>query len=301
MTMLKDIKTTRREAPVRLALHGSGGCGKSTFAAAAPSPIFIAAEDGLLNIDSHAFPEPTNWIDLLGQVNSLVSDEHEFKTLVLDSLDWAEPLVWEHTCRVGSKKDIEAFGYGKGYNAALDHWRVLLQRLSAVRARGLNIILIAHSVRKAVKNPEGEDYEQWQLKIHDKAAGLIKEWVDVVGFAAHEVLTVESDSGRTKGIASGKRVLKTAPAAGYDGKTRFAMPASMALDWPTFAQAVREGGAGALDRLKREFEVRIVVLADADVEAKARAFIASRGETVASLSEAIATIETYIATQKKAG
>jgi hypothetical protein len=229
-----------------------------------------------------------------------VSESHSFKTLVVDSLDWVEPMCWAHTCKLGNKKDIEAFGYGKGYNAALDHWRVFLSKLGAVREKGMGIILVAHSVRKSVKNPEGDDYEQWQIKLHDKAAGLIKEWVDVVGFAAHEVVTVENDNGRVKGIASGKRVLKTAPAAGYDGKTRFALPAVLPLDWPTFAQAVHDGGAGALDRLKGEFAARLVELADASVEEKARAFLASRGESVASLSEVIQTVNSYIAERKAA-
>ena len=302
---LKDVKKTRKEAPVRLAMHGPGGTGKSTFAAAAPSPVFIAAEDGLTNIDAHAFPEPLGWADLLAQIDSLATEAHNYRTLVVDSLDWAEPLCWSAVCDLGDAKgkrmpNIEAFGYGKGYTAALDQWRVFLSKLSAVRERGLNIILIAHSVRKSVKNPEGEDYEQWQMKIHDKAAGLIKEWVDVVGYASGEVLTMENENGRVKGIASGKRVLKTAPAAGYDGKTRYAMPASMPLDWPTFERAVYEGGAGALDRLRGEFAAKLTELAEPEVEAKARAFVASRGETVASLSEAIATVVNYISERKAA-
>jgi len=303
---IQGVKPTRREAPVRIAIHGPGGCGKSTFAAAAPSPIFIAAEDGLINIDAHAFPEPKTWEEMLAQLDTLATEPHTYRSLAIDSLDWIEPLCWARVCEKGDAKgrkqaNIEAFGYGKGYLAALDEWRIFLSKLEAVRRRGLAVILIAHSVRKSVKNPEGDDYEQWQIKIHEKAAGLIKEWVDVVAFASHEVLTLENDNGRVKGIASGKRVLKTAPAAGYDGKTRFAMPAAMPLDWPTFEAAVREGGAGALDRLKGEFAAKLVELADADVEEKARAFVASRGETVASMSEAIATVETYIATKKKAG
>jgi hypothetical protein len=305
MSMLAGVKKTRQEAPVRLLVHGPGGCGKSTFAAAAPSPIFSQTEDGLTNIDTHAFPLAKSWAEVLAQVDSLATEPHTYKTYVLDSLDHAEPLCWAAVCDLGDAKgkrmaNIEAFGYGKGYVAALDQWRVYLSKLETLRRRGMNIILIAHSVRKSVKNPEGDDYEQWQIKLHDKAAGLIKEWVEVVGYASLEVLTLENENGRVKGITSGKRVLKTAPAAGYDGKTRFSMPATMPLDWPTFAQAVHDGGAGALDRLKGEFTARLVELADADTEAKARAFIASRGESVASLTEAINSVNSYITERKAA-
>jgi hypothetical protein len=301
-----NVKATRREAPVRVLVHGPGGCGKSTFGAAAPSPVFLAAEDGLLNIDAHAFPEPRTWAELLDQVDQLAREPHAYKTLVLDSLDWVEPLCWAAVCERGDAKgkrmaNIEAFGYGKGYVAALDEWRVLLNKLSAVRARGMGIVLIAHSIRKSVRNPEGDDYEQWQVKIHEKAAGLLIEWCDVVGYASHEVATFDTDNGRTKGIATGKRVLKTAPSAGYNGKTRYALPASMPLDWPTFERAVRDGGAGALDRLRGELDAKLGELADQSVAVSARAFIASRGESVASLSEAIASADIYIYQQKKAG
>ena len=302
---ISGIKTTRREAPVRMVLHGSGGVGKSTFAASAPGAIFSAAEDGLANIDAHAFPEAKTWGEVLAQLDTLATETHTFKTYVLDSLDWIEPLNWSAVCELGDAKgkrmpNIEAFGYGKGYLAALDQWRLFLSKLEAIRRRGMAVVLIAHSVRKTVKNPEGDDYEQWQMKLHHAAAGLIKEWVDVVGFASHEVLTLENDNGRVKGIASGKRVLKTAPAAGYDGKTRYAMPPSMPLDWPTFAQAVHDGGAGALDRLRSEFAARLIELADAATEEKARAFVASRGESVASLTEALDSVNFYISNRKAA-
>ena len=300
-----QIKQTRKEAPVRLLIHGPGGVGKSTFAAAAPHTVFSAAEDGLSNIDAHALPEAKSWGDLLAQLDYLATEPHTFKTYALDSLDWAEPMCWAAVCEKGDAKgkrmpNIEAFGYGKGYVAALDEWRMFLSKLETIRRKGMAIILIAHSVRKTVKNPQGDDYEQWQIKLHEKAAGLLKEWVDVVGFAEHEVLTFENDNGRVKGIASGKRMLKTAPAAGYDGKTRFAMPASMPLDWSMFATAVREGGAGALNRLRGEFAAKLAELAEPEVEAKARAFVASRGETVASLTEAIATVVNYISERKAA-
>lgn len=301
-----QIKQTRKEAPVRLLIHGPGGVGKSTFAAAAPGTVFSAAEDGLSNIDAHALPEAKTWGDLLAQLDYLATGSHTFKTYALDSLDWAEPMCWAAVCEKGDAKgkrmpNIEAFCYGKGYLAALDEWRVFLSKLEAVRRKGMAIILIAHSVRKTVKNPQGDDYEQWQIKLHDKAAGLLKEWVDVVGFAEHEIATYENDSGRVKGIATGKRVLKVQPAAGYDGKTRYAMPASIPLDWSTFAAAVQAGGVSAIERLKGELAERFAELADADVEAKATAFVASRGVSVASLSEAIATVNHYISERKKAG
>ena len=226
-----------------MVIHGSGGCGKSTFASHAPNPIFVAAEDGLVSLDAKAFPEPKDWEGLLEQVETLATGVHDYGTLVIDSIDWVEPLCWAHVCKKAKKADIEAFGYGKGYVAALAEWRILLHRLSAVRARGMHVILIAHSVRKPIRNPEGDDYDSWQIKLNEKASGLIKEWVDIIGFASHEVVT-EDTSGRAKGIATGQRILRVQPAAGYEAKTRYALPPKLPLTWDGFANAMKKSVEG---------------------------------------------------------
>ena len=293
-----EIKHTRREAPVRVLVYADGGVGKSTFAAAAPNPIFLAPEDGLVNIDAVALAPPT-WSEAMASLEWL--DELSYGTIVIDSLDWLEPLCWAHVCKRGGKEDIEAFGYGKGYVAALDEWRVMLAHLSRLRSKGMSVILIAHAVAKLFKNPEGDDFDRWTIKLHDKAAGLIKEWCDVVAFAQYETNTYEKD-GRVKGISTGKRILRVQRTAAFDAKTRYAMPASIPLDWASFAQAVKDGGPAAVARLRDELNAKMKDLGDEEVERGARTFLRQRGESVPSLSEAIATVDTYLNERtKKAG
>lgn len=296
------VKSTRRAAPVRALIHGDGGVGKSTLAASAPLAIFIAAEDGLKNIDAQAVdPPPRTWADVLEAIDHLAAlPVSECRTIAIDSLDWIEPLCWSHVCVKGKKPDIESFGYGKGYAAALDEWRVFLRKLETVSASGKNVILIAHSVRKPVKNPEGDDYEKWQIKLHEKASGLLKEWVDVVGFAAHEIV-VDDSSGRAKGMSTGKRVLRTQPNAAYDAKTRYSLPRTIPLDWTSFEAAIRAGSVSPVERLKSELESKMADLNDSVVENGARAFLDERGVNVGSLTEAIATVDAYLSERRKAG
>jgi hypothetical protein len=294
------VKNTRREAHVRVLVYADGGVGKSTFGAAAPKPIFLAPEDGLVNIDANAIdPSPSTWAEAIASLDHVATLGYE--TIVVDSLDWLEPMCWAEVCRKGTKKDIEAFGYGKGYVAALDEWRVFLSKLSQLRERGMNVVLIAHAVAKLFKNPEGEDFDRWQIKLHDKAAGLVKEWCDVVAFAQYETNTYETNSGKVKGISTGKRVLRVQRTAAFDAKTRYAMPASIPLDWSSFAQAVRDGGPVAVERMKKELDAKLLELGDEDCERGARTFLRTRGETVGSLSEALATVETYLVERRKAG
>lgn len=296
------VKNTRREAPVRAVFYGRGGIGKSTLASQAPSTIFVCSEEGLENIDAVAVePFPKTWEEALAALDYVGTLNHQ--TIAIDSLDWLEPLCWDYVVRKANSskiKDIEGFGYGKGYVAALDQWRALIQKLSLLRAKGMNVILIAHGIRKLFKNPLGEDYEQWTIKLNEKAAGLIVEWVDVVGYCEQEVSTDEVSKDRHKALTTGKRIIRTNPDPAYLAKTRYALPRTIPLNWAAFAQAVHDGGPAVIATLKEAFEARIRELQNDEVEKGARAFLSARGISVPSLTEAIATLDSYLNERKKA-
>ncbi len=237
---LGSLVKGKQPKPLRVTLYGVEGIGKSTFAASAPSPIFVGAEDGTAHLDVTRFPMPATWTEILEAIRVLETQPHEFRTLVLDTLDWVEPLLWQHICKRDGFENIEAYGYGKGYSAALDEWRVLLATLEHMRdKRGIGIILIAHSWIKPFKNPEAEDYDRFELKLHAKAAGLIKEWSDAVLFANWETYASKDQrTKRIKGVSTGARLIYTTRTAAYDAKNRHDLPDSLPLSWQDFADAI---------------------------------------------------------------
>lgn len=238
---LKHLVVGRQARPLRVLMMGVEGVGKSTFGADAPAPIFLGAEDGTAHLDVTRFPMPITWGDVLEAVRTLTEEEHQFKTLVLDTLDWAEPLVWASICKRDNQPNIEAYGYGKGYQAALDEWRVFLAALERLRERrGMHVVLLAHAWIKPFKNPEGDDYDRWELKLHAKAGGLLKEWCDAVLFANYETFAEkDSKTKRVKGVSTGSRLIYTNRTAAYDAKNRFSLPDSLPLNWEDFFQAVQ--------------------------------------------------------------
>jgi hypothetical protein len=240
MTLASITKGLQRR-PLRLLLYGVEGVGKSTFGAAAPRPIFLAAEEGTGHLDVERFPSPASADEVFAALATLTTSDHEFKTLVIDTVDWLEPLLWAGICKRDGMADIEAYGYGKGYVAALDEWRRFLASIERLRsAKGMNVIFLAHSWIKPFKNPAGEDYDRWEMKLHPKAGGLLKEWSDVVLFANHEELAVKDKrTKRVRGVSTGARLVYTTRSAAYDAKNRFDLPESMPLDWETFDAAVK--------------------------------------------------------------
>ena len=66
------------------------------------------------------FPLARTFDDVMQALAALYTEEHGFRTLVVDSVDWLEPLVWAQVCKDQGWKSIEDAGYGKGYVNALD-------------------------------------------------------------------------------------------------------------------------------------------------------------------------------------
>jgi hypothetical protein len=274
-------------APYRMVVHGTDGVGKSTFAADAPAPIFLGAEDGTGHLDVARFPAPESWLDILDAVRTLTNETHEFKTLAVDSLDWVEPHIWQAVCDSAGVDNIEAVGGGfmKGYVAALDLWRTLLASLERLQAaKGMHVILIAHTQIKPFKNPEGDDYERYVLKLHDKAAGLCREWSKAVYFANYETFAVKEKSKRVKGVSTGARLLYTQRTAAYDAKDRYGVPESFPLSWADFDAAAKAASPADPKALASEIDRKAKQLGG-EIESFAAAYLEEHAGDASALAK----------------
>lgn len=221
-----EILKTRKNKPPKIVIHGDHGVGKSALAAASNNPVFINIEDGLENIDTDAFPVPETFQDVLDQLLFIYEKEHGYKTLVIDSLDWLETLINTHVCHEGGKDSISDFGFGKGFQAALEQFGRVVTALSKIRnERNMAIILLCHSHIKEYQNPLGESYDTFRLKLRDKNAELFLEFVTMVGFLHFETFVRKGEQSgfnqKAKAIGGTERVLSVAPHAAYQAKNRY--------------------------------------------------------------------------------
>ena len=229
--------------PPRFLIYGVAGVGKTKLAADAPSPIFLQTEDGLGRIDAATFGLLRNFDAVMEALGSLYSEAHEFRTLVIDSLDWLEPLIWQHTAQQHNQRDIEAFGYGKGYQAALDTWRTFLDAVNTLRDEcGMGVLLIAHAEIRRFDSPETEPYDRYQPKLHRSASALVQEHVDAVLFANYRISTLKSDVGFNKkvvrGVGGGDRLLHTIERPAFLAKNRFGLEETLPLAWADLAAGI---------------------------------------------------------------
>lgn len=284
---LTKIKRGRIDMPIRALLYGMEGVGKSTFAAGAPSPIFLGLEGGTTRLDIARLPEPRSWDEAIEGLALLEHEEHEFKSVVIDTVNWLEPLAWLKV--TGGKYSIEEHlkGFGKGYTAAIDHWRVLvahLERLWSVKK--MHIILLGHAQEKSFNDPLGPSYSRYEVAMNGKAAGLLKQWVDFVLFAREEAFAKINDDKQVKGRSTGARFVHTQWNAAYDAKSRGWLPKQIPLSWNEFIVAANQ----APDR-KEEFikaiDAGLAELADAEVEEKVRGYLKDSRVDVAEVANAV--------------
>jgi hypothetical protein len=300
-SFLSAVKRGVQKRPLRAVAYGPEGVGKTLFASNAPSPIFLGCEDGFGTIDAARFPSPSSWTDVRAALHELATAEHEFKTLVIDTADWIEPLLQQDVCKRHGKNDIEAFGFGKGYVIALDEgWRPLLGQLEELGRKGMHVVILAHAKSENHQPPDGDAYERWTLKIDKRASGLLKEWCDTLLFMQWAGGFVDKSGDRKKGRAVGERVrtLYTQSSSGaFEAKNRFGLAPVLPLDWAEFF----DGYERAFDkpRLLAEFEA-LSKSAPADLVAKARAWMADDANDLSRISRSIDRLRALATTNTNA-
>jgi len=239
---LDTITTGKKELPRRLLLYGVQGIGKTTFAANAPSPIFIPTEDGLDDIDCSSFPICKSLDDVFEHLKTLYEQQHEFETVVIDSLDWLERLVHVEVAKRANVDSIEDIGYAKGYTFALQHWARLCAALNCLRAeRGMHSVLLAHARISRFSPPDGEPYDRYAPKLHKLASEQMQEFCDEVFFANYRVFqktTGEGFNKRTIGVGTGERVIHTSERPSHAAKHRCTIADEVPLDWHEYATAL---------------------------------------------------------------
>jgi GTPase SAR1 family protein len=238
---LNNIVRGVRQRPPRIIIYGLRGVGKSSFCAKATNPIFVPTEDGLGVLDVAAFPLAKSFDELLANLASLANEDHEYKTVVLDSLDWCEKLIHE----VVRKKEGERVfvEYGRGYTLSVAYIEDLLKALDRLRdEKGMTILITAHTIVKRFQSPDSEPYDRWELDLHQKAASVCEEWADVLLFASQKIFTTSSDVGfgnkQVRGVGNGERVLLTEERPSHVAKNRYSLPYELPLEYKALAKEI---------------------------------------------------------------
>ena len=213
----------------RVVLYGVESVGKSTFAAQFPNPLFLDIEGGTSHLDVDRC-EISNWKQLTDALTEAKATD--YKTIVIDSADWAERLCVEDLLATSKKTSIEDFGFGKGWVMVAERMSRMLASVDALIDAGKNVVLIAHSKIVRFEAPDAlAAYDRYELKLSKQSSPLLKEFADELWFLRFKTKVSTSETGKGKGIGGKERILLTTHSAAYDAKTRSGLAEELPLEW----------------------------------------------------------------------
>lgn len=234
-----QITRGRKARAQKVVIYGPEGIGKSSFASQFPDPVFIDTEGSTDNMDVARMDKPTSWAMLKNEIAFIKANPDACKTLVIDTIDWAEQLAVDYVCAQHQKNGIEDFGWGKGYTYVQEEIGRLLNSLSELVDNGINVVLTAHAQIKKFEQPdEMGSYDRYELKLgqktSSKTAPLVKEWADMVLFANYKTIVMTTDTGKKK-AQGGERVMYTNHRPAWDAKNRHGLPDQLPFTFESVA------------------------------------------------------------------
>jgi hypothetical protein len=231
--MALNISRGKLSRPQKVVIYAPEGLGKTTLASLLPSPIFFDFEGGTHHVDV-ARLEPSTLAEFEKWARDLVKDKQDFRTVVVDTVDWLEEAVVRQVITDAASdnvKSIEDFGFGKGWVHLGERMNHVLSIFDRLIDAGLHVVCLAHCAVRRFDDPKlASGYDRYELKMYkDRAnakgtAALLKEWADALLFGTFEdkVKPGAADGARGRAVAaSGKeRVLFCSHSAAWDAKNR---------------------------------------------------------------------------------
>lgn len=254
----------QRNRPLKWLIYSEPKLGKTHLCAGAPGVFFLDCERGSLEFDVGRAPI-TSWDELDDGLNWLERAQHDFRTIVLDTLDEIERLACSfvaHRDGVPSVAEVGG-GFGKGWQEVEEIWHDMTRRLDRIQVRrGINVILLAHSDLERFKDPDsGVEFDRFTMRASKKTLGVFKGWVDEILFMKRRVTTRNKHSRVGQ---DGGRVVLTDSAPGRVAGSRRGLPSEIVIPkgpparaWSALAEAARKAAGnpkGASGRQQQQPE-----------------------------------------------
>lgn len=235
----------------KVVIYGPEGIGKSTFASRFPEPVFIDTEGSTKDMDVSRFPKATSWTMLKEQLIYVKTNPSVCRTLVIDTVDWAEQLCVEFILNKYQKSGIEEFGYGNGYVYVKEEFGRFLNFLQDIVDAGVHVVLTAHAQMRKFEQPdEMGAYDRYELKLGKKTSSqtspLVKEWSDMLLFVNYKTYSVAADrDGKKHKAQGGTRTMYTTHHPCWDAKNRYGLPEEVVFDYQSIAHIIENTGSRA--------------------------------------------------------
>ena len=241
-----QISSGKIASAQKLVLYAPEGFGKSTFASKFPDPLFIDTEGSTKQLDIKRFDGEMKWENILSAADYVIANPDCCKTLVIDTVDWAEQACLAKLNKDYNTSNILTMDYGKGSLYAVAEFQRLVNKLDNILKAGKHIVLLAHARMEKQELPEEMGaFDHWGLKLQSKQIkSLVKEWADIVLFGNYKTYVVVDDKTKSKKAQGNKRVLYTEHHACWDAKHRHGLDPEIPFEYKSISFIFEEKNEG---------------------------------------------------------
>lgn len=219
--------------PPRLVIYGEGGIGKTLFASKFPKPLMIRAENGASGIKGVGkLPILTSIDEFDSQLDYVISGDHDYRTLIIDSLDEIQKLKEKEICAVRGVPSIMDVGWGKGSSTLRAYFDNLRWKLDQVQQRKMIVVVICHYQIEAFADPIGDNYNFFTMNLEKEVWPKIRDWSDATLFINYETFTkvVDKEKKIVKPVnTKSRRIVFTEKRPAFVAKNRYSLPAELEL------------------------------------------------------------------------
>ncbi len=205
-------------------IYGPGKIGKSTWASHADGALFLATEPGLNALEVYQSPI-SNWEEMLVACSEVAAGDHNFKTIIIDTIDNAYRMCADYICKKNRVEHETDLAYGKGSALVNNEFNRVLTKLAFLP---YGLFLISHSTEKEIETRTGK-FTKTTPTLPDKARKIVLGMADMILFCDVE----QSLDENNKPII--RRVMRTKPNPNYEAGDKFdILPEVIPLDYHEF-------------------------------------------------------------------
>lgn len=233
------VVTGKQMKPLAVLVHGERGTGKTNLPIEAYKPVWCGNEETdeydvarLPKIEFWEVPNeksPNAEAGFINQLKWLLKNEHDYKTLVIDTMDGLETIAEKQILSGAPGKTMAtAFGgYGKAYEKMELMFKIVRDEyLVPLRdKKGMNIVILCHTEKYKVEDPmTSTSYDRYQTAMHKSVKPVFEDWVSAILFVSYQLFKAENQSGKEHAVGSGARVIYTEERPSHVAKNRFSLP-----------------------------------------------------------------------------